>query len=67
MTPLSLQFQMSAQQALRIVRRSTRVNRQSARQLRSILQQGREIPQHLWPLVDLVFLVQTLPPTSSLH
>lgn len=65
--PLVYDFSMDPYQALKLLRRLGRISRQDAQAIKSLGEAGRPLPERLWPMLDLMFLVQVNPPTPSLH
>ena len=63
------EFEMTALEALNRVRRAKLVNRDEYRQMVQWLQKPVDAPRppHLKRASELVFLVQTRPPTPSRH
>ena len=65
---LMYEFEMTAPHALKVLRRNGLVSREDARLMRSLLMgESRSLPERLYPLLEMLFLVQTKPPTPSLH
>jgi hypothetical protein len=58
---------MSAFQALKRLRRLGLLTREQSRQIKALMRSGAPFPPHLESAAELIFLVQTLPPTLSLH
>lgn len=67
MLPMVYQYEMSAFQALKQLRRLGLLTREQSRQLQALMWSGEPFPPHLESAAELIFLVQTLPPTLSLH
>ena len=60
-------WEMNAPQALRLLRRMGKVGRQDARQMRSLMRadlQDDRIPQRLWPVCNLLYLMEVAPANS---
>ena len=67
MLPMDYQYEMSAAQALKRLLRMGLLTREQSRQLKALIRSGEPFPPHLESAAELIFLVQTLPPTLSLH
>ena len=65
--PMTYSFEMTALDAIKVLRQSGRISLRESRELRRIVNLDRQVPESLYPLMELVFLVQTRPPTNSLH
>ena len=67
MLPMVYQYEMSAFQALNLLLRLGLLTREQSLQLQALMLSGEPFPPHLESAAELIFLVQTLPPTLSLH
>jgi len=65
--PLIYQFEMTSQQSLRWLLRNQQISKAQEREARRLLEQAQPFPESLFPVLELMFLVQTAPPTQSLH
>lgn len=54
-------WQMSALQAMRLLRRLGLVSRQDVRQMRSLLGREADVPPNLWPVCNLLYLAEVAP------
>mgnify|MGYP007049498178 CR=1 FL=1 len=60
-------FEMTAWQALKLLRRQGMASREEARQMRAVLREDAPVPPTLHPLCQRLWLAQVPPVTRSLH
>jgi hypothetical protein len=65
--PLVYEYQMSAREAFKLMRREGLINRLDAKVMRSFVMAYKPIPDRLYPQMEMLFLLRALPPTDSLH
>lgn len=65
--PLMLEDDMTAWQALKLLRKNGAVSREQVKLIKHLVRTAQAFPPDLLPLLDLVYLVQTRPLTDSLH
>ena len=60
-------FEMTAHEALKLLRRQGLASRQEARQMRAVLRADAVVPRQLHPLCQKLWLAQVPPPSRHLH
>ena len=60
-------WQMTAHEALLVLRRTRQAGRQEARSLMTLLPLEEAIPAELFPLCQKLYLMQLAPASASLH